>query len=57
MTMAYFLITVFFVSVATATGLADLEGTWSTKSREVVTGPVRLVLSCALIVKTACRSL
>lgn len=34
----YFLI--FLVSVASAAGIADLEGTWSTKSREVVTGPV-----------------
>ncbi|RJE26856.1 hypothetical protein PHISCL_00768 [Aspergillus sclerotialis] len=33
----YFLI--FLVSVASAAGIADLEGTWSTKSREVLTGP------------------
>ena len=42
--MVYFFFVVFLLSMANAAGIADLEGTWSTKSREVVTGPVRLVL-------------
>ena len=33
---------IFLVSIASAAGIADLEGTWSTKSRKVITGPVRV---------------
>lgn len=29
------------VSMVSAAGIADLQGTWSTKSRKVITGPVR----------------
>lgn len=42
--MVYFF--AFLVSVVTAAGIADLEGTWSTKSRQVITGPVRLDRPC-----------